>query len=266
MTCQVTWGVCPSCFGQRLQRSRDDLACAQCGGSWRSSSREPCREKGLLSVRHRGVEENMCPSHAFLSGLEKASAAHPSEKMTPDPLERAVHESGHVVVARWFGFSVTTVRIVDDDPSDPAPGATRIVWGEPPTDPNQRRLWAEQIARVCFAGFYATCGEAAPGSPEWKAADANIRDDLTFALHVLTKNIEGCQFTKRLVRLVNEARSDASILVRRTCVARSRLAEELVKRSKLTEAEIISIVDPLLPPDRPGSTHSQPASPQSRAI
>lgn len=89
------------------------------------------------------------------------------------------------------------VRIVDDDSDDPAPGSTHIVWGERPSDPGQRKTWAESIARVCFAGIYAVCGDAPEGSPEWQAAESQMRDDLTFALHTLMKNIEACQLTKK---------------------------------------------------------------------
>lgn len=163
-----------------------------------------------------------------------------------DGKERAAHEAAHAVLARLFNFPVKSARIIDDDPEDLALGSTGIVWGERPADPTERRGWAEKIVQVCFAGFWATCGES-PESEQWKRAMGGMRDDVFHAYHVLIKNIEACSSLVRRDRLLREGSQRAKELVMKTSIARDRLADELLKRGRLGEQEIAEIVDPLLP-------------------
>lgn len=165
----------------------------------------------------------------------------------PAPTKRAAHEAAHAVLARWFGFVVTSMRIIDDDPNDSAPGSTNIIWGEQPIDPQERQVWAMKRACVSFAGFCATSGTEA-GSEQWKLAEAEMRDDLFLAFHTLVKNIDACKHSARRMRLLGEANRDAGLLVAKTTAAREHLADELLKRGRLGQQEIETIVDPLLPP------------------
>jgi hypothetical protein len=247
--CRIVNGaVCPDCYAVRLVEKGDTLlSCPTCASEWRRDHREPCPDFGVLGLGIRGGESVwMCPSHLVVMYREKAAEADSTQKIQP-PNERtyAEHESGHVVTARALGFRVTSVRI-EPDPQDANPGTTQIEWGDPPTSPDERRSWCHSIAQVCFAGFYATCG--IPGSAEWNIAEQAIYDDYSFLTWMLLKHVTGRSPSRAVFgAMISEVRRDASALVATTSSARIALADLLMAKGRLSESEIIGVVDPLLP-------------------
>lgn len=183
----------------------------------------------------------MCPSHVALAYAEKASLARDDQIQDLPVTHTAEHESGHAVVACELGFRVLSIRIVDDDPADPAPGATAIEWGPAPADATARQEWAVRIAAVCFAGFFATAHAAADEQPNWQQAN-DILDDVALAAHTLTKNVDGCRMRVRFDRLMREARDKASAIVMDTIAQRRAVSAALLAAGRLTEHQLGEIL------------------------
>jgi len=243
--CGVAWGVCPKCYAIRLSVVTEGLSCPSCKGVWPTKARVPCPEMshGELwsKTTGKGKGQWLCPSHMTLFYNDAIEAASEHEKPVPLDWHRAVHEAGHVFVARYFGFRVTSVRIVPD-PNDSHHGATDIEWGDTPIDEAKRRVRAENMARVSFAGVSATALYAPDPISESAAVD-----DRGMAAWVLTKEIDGCKFRVRRNRLMGEAMAGAADILSNAGSAIDQIAKAIVSGGRLDEAEILALVDPLIP-------------------
>ena len=183
----------------------------------------------------------MCPSHVALTYAAKAALARKDQIQELPQKHTADHESGHAVVALELGFRVLSIRIVDDDPADLAPGATTIEWGPAPADEDARQQWAIRVAAVCFSGFYAAAAAAGTQDADWQQAN-DVLDDIALAAHTLMKNIDGCRMRRRFERVLREAREKAAALVARTATERRAVSDALLATGRLTEESLAEIV------------------------
>nr|HEX4316258.1 hypothetical protein [Kofleriaceae bacterium] len=197
---------------------------------------------GQLTNGHTGTHSSwLCPSHMCLGYNQADLGDGPHRFLESTPHARAVHEAGHIVVARWFGFSIKSARVVPE-PDDIHSAAADIDYGEPPPDALIRQDWAERIARVCYAGSTATALFY-----EGEATDKDAIDDFGFAAFTLTKYVTDCRRRTRRNRLLEEAQTDARKLLGHLGEACRQLADVLAVTDHMNEADIHSLIDPLIP-------------------